>query len=66
LCEIKKPREREDHNPRWAAEPGMMMMMIIIIIIIIRVCGSSRVIIFKILAAMKAQRGSRGISLHFF
>jgi hypothetical protein len=29
-CVIKKPRGREGHGPRWAAEPEMMMMIIII------------------------------------
>jgi hypothetical protein len=32
LCVFKKPRERGDRSPRWAAEPEMMMIMIIIII----------------------------------
>jgi hypothetical protein len=32
---IKKPRGRESHSPRWAAEPEMMMMMMMMIIIII-------------------------------
>jgi hypothetical protein len=32
---ITKPREREGHSPRWAAEPGMMMMMMMMMMIII-------------------------------
>jgi hypothetical protein len=35
LCVIKKPRERGNHSPRWAAEPERIIMIIIIIIIII-------------------------------
>jgi hypothetical protein len=35
LCVIKKPRERGDHSPRWAAEPEMIMIIIIIIIYVI-------------------------------
>jgi Ca2+/Na+ antiporter len=47
---IKKPREREGHSPRWAAEPEimmmmMMMMMIIIIIIIYPLNVSNRLTI---------------------
>jgi hypothetical protein len=54
LCEIKKPRERGGHSPRWAAEPEKL----IIIIIIIKVKFSPE-------QAMKAQRGSIGIALPF-
>jgi hypothetical protein len=32
VCEIKKPRGRGGHSPRWAAEPEKIIIIIIIII----------------------------------